>query len=113
MPEECGRNPDKWAIRMLDPPALDRLGKVWWSVIQVMADSAATERTHLKCRIVHDDFVISSLYEPSTQVLELLARLDKQVSAGRRELDRDALAGVSCPDIQARIARAAVDGEEV
>lgn len=42
----------------------------------------------------------------------MLARLDEQVVAGRN-LDGDAIARVSCPDVQAWITGAAMDGEEV
>jgi hypothetical protein len=45
-------------------------------------------------------------------VFQLFASLDKKVVAVR-DLDRDTLSGVAGPDVQARIPRAAVNGEEV
>lgn len=45
-------------------------------------------------------------------MLQLLASLDKQVVAGRN-LDGDALSGIPCPDIETRIARAAMDSQEI
>jgi hypothetical protein len=56
--------------------------------------------------------VVAGLDEPARHVLELLAGLHQQVVA-LRDLDGDALARVARPDVQARVARAAVDGEEV
>ncbi len=56
--------------------------------------------------------MVAGLDEPARQVLELLAGLDQQVVA-LRDLDGNALARVARPDVQARIARAAVDGQEV
>ena len=46
--------------------------------------------------------------QPAGNVLELLARLDEEVPAWGY-LDCDAFARVACPDVQAWIARAAVD----
>jgi hypothetical protein len=62
--------------------------------------------------IVDDDLVEAGLDEAAGQVLELLAGLDKQVVAGG-DLDGEAGAGVACPDVEAGVAGAAVDGEEV
>lgn len=45
-------------------------------------------------------------------MFQLFASLDKKVVAVR-DLDRDTLSGVAGPDVQARIPRAAVNGEEV
>lgn len=45
-------------------------------------------------------------------MLELLPRLDEEVVAGG-DLDGDAAARVAGPDVEARVAGAAVDGEEV
>jgi hypothetical protein len=50
--------------------------------------------------------------QPAGDVLQLLAGLHEQIVAGR-DLDRDALASVARPDVQAWIARTAVDGEKV
>lgn len=62
--------------------------------------------------VVDHDFVVSGLDEPAGRVLELLARLDEQVvSLG--DLDGQSVAGVAGPDVEAGVAGAAVDGEEV
>lgn len=45
-------------------------------------------------------------------MLQLLPGLDEQVVA-RRDLDRNALSGVSCPDVETGIARAAMDSQEI
>lgn len=54
----------------------------------------------------------AGLDEAAGQVLELLTGLDEEVVAGW-DLDGEASAGVSGPDIEARVAGAAVNGEEV
>jgi hypothetical protein len=56
--------------------------------------------------------VVSSLDQPTRGVLELLARLHEEVVPGRN-LDGNAVARVAGPDVEAGVARAAVDGEEV
>ena len=58
---------------------------------------------HLKRRVIHYNFVISGLDEASTEVLELLAGLYKQISAGRREPDRNPFSCVPRPNVQARV----------
>lgn len=90
VPEEGARYPDERPVRELAPPPLDRLDRL----------------------LVDDDLVVPGLDEPARDVLELLARLDEEVVA-RRDLDRDALARVARPDVQTRVARAPVDGQEV
>lgn len=52
-------------------------------------------------------------HEPAADMLQLLARLHQQIAPLPRESDGDAPAGVARPDVQAGVARAAVDGEEV
>jgi hypothetical protein len=56
--------------------------------------------------------VVTGLDETARDVLELLARLDQQVVT-LGDLDGDSLACVARPDVQAGIARAAVNGQEV
>jgi hypothetical protein len=56
--------------------------------------------------------VETSLDEATRDVLDLLAGLDKEVVAGR-DLHRNAVAGVTGPDVEAGVAGAAVDGEEI
>jgi len=62
-------------------------------------------------RRVDDDLVQTGFDEPTGEVLDLLACLDEEVPAGR-DLDGDAFARVAGPDVQARVARAAVDRPE-
>lgn len=62
--------------------------------------------------LVDDDLVISGLDEPTGDVLDLLAGLDKEVVA-LGDLDGDAGSRVASPDVEARVTRTAVDGEEV
>jgi hypothetical protein len=62
--------------------------------------------------------VESSLDKTTGEMFELLACLDEEMPAcarrsGRREADGDPLAGVASPDVQTRVARAAVDGQAV
>lgn len=90
VPEESARYPDERPVGELAPPPLDGLDRL----------------------VVDDDLVVARLDEPARDVLELLARLDEEVVAGR-DLDGYALARVARPDVQARVARAPVDGEEV
>ena len=52
------------------------------------------------------------LDQPAGDVLELLAGLDEQVVA-LGDLDGNTFSCIAGPDVQAGIARAAVDGEEV
>lgn len=66
----------------------------------------------LEGAVVDDDLVVAGLDEAAGDVLDLLAGLDEEVVAGR-DLDGDAGARVAGPDVEARVARAAVDGEEV
>ena len=56
--------------------------------------------------------MVSSLYKTASYMLKLLSRLNEQIIA-RRHPHWDAFARVACPDIQARIARPSVDGQEV
>lgn len=56
--------------------------------------------------------MVSGLDEPAGDVLDLLAGLDEEVVA-LGDLDGDTGAGIACPDVEAGVARAAVDGEEV
>ena len=62
--------------------------------------------------LVDDDLVKTGLDETARYVLDLLASLDEQVVPGG-DLDGDAGARVAGPNMQARVPRAAVDGEEV
>ncbi len=56
--------------------------------------------------------MVAGLDKSARQVLELLAGLDQQVVA-LRDLDGNALARIARPDVQTRVARAAVNGQEV
>lgn len=71
---------------------------------------AALHRLHRL--LVDDDLVVSGLDQTARRVLELLARLDEEV-VPLRDLDGDAVPRVAGPDVQTRVARAAVDGQEV
>ena len=90
MPEEGRRDAHQRAVGQRLPALLDGLDRA----------------------LVDDHLVEAGLDQPARDVLELLAGLHQQVVA-RRDLDGDALAGVARPDVQARVARAAVDGQEV
>lgn len=90
MPEEGAADADEGPVGELLFPALD--------------DGAGL--------FVDDDLVVPGLDEAAGQVLDLLARLDEQVVA-LGDLDGDLLARVARPDVQARVPRPAVDGEEV
>jgi hypothetical protein len=67
---------------------------------------------HINCLLVHHNFMIPGLYQTAGNVFQLFASLDEKVVA-LRDLDRYTLSGVAGPDVQARIPRAAVNGEEV
>ena len=56
--------------------------------------------------------MVTSLDKTAGDVLKLLSRLDEQIIA-RRHPNWDAFAGVARPNIQARIARSSVNGQEV
>lgn len=90
MPEQRTRDPNQRPIRHLPLPLLH----------------------NLKRPVIHHNLVIPSLDEPAGNVLNLLASLDEKVVAWW-DLDGDAGSGVARPDVEAWIARAAVDGEEV
>lgn len=90
MPEEGRRNADQRPVGQARPAVVDDVDRL----------------------VVDDDLVVAGLDEPAGEVLELLAGLDQQVVA-LGDLDGDALARVAGPDVQARVARAAVDGQEV
>jgi hypothetical protein len=62
---------------------------------------------------IHDDLVEPSLDKPSAQMFQLLTSLHQEITTSRGELDGNAFAGVASPDVQTRIARPAVDGEEI
>lgn len=66
----------------------------------------------LNSALVDDDLVVSRLDEPAGDVLNLLAGLDEEVVA-LGDLDGDAGSRVASPDVEAGIARTAVNGEEV
>ena len=63
--------------------------------------------------IIDNNFMIACLDQTTTKMLELLASLDKKVSASRRELDRDTFSSVPGPNVQAWISRTTMDSEEV
>lgn len=67
---------------------------------------------HLNRHFVDHDFVVASFDEATGAVFELLAGLDEEVVA-RGDLDGDAVTSVAGPDVEARVAGAAVDGQEV
>ena len=89
VPEERARDPDEWPVGILNFALLDDL-----------------ERGQ-----IDNDLMQTGLNQAAGEVLDLLARLDKEVPPGRY-LNRDALARVPCPDVQAWVARAAVDRPE-
>lgn len=90
MPEEGARDADEGPVGELGLALLD----------------------DLEGALVDDDLVVAGLDEAAGDVLDLLAGLDEEVVAGR-DLDGDAGARVAGPDVEAGVARAAVDGEEV
>lgn len=55
----------------------------------------------------------SSLDQPTRKVLKLLSSLNEEISPRRRELNGYPLPCVARPDVQAGVAGAAMDGEEV
>jgi len=57
-------------------------------------------------------FVETSLDETPSDVLQLLSSLYEEVVA-LGDLDSNALAGVASPDVEAGVARAAMNGQEV
>lgn len=90
MPKQRARNPHQRPIRELDLAPLNGLNGA----------------------LVDDDLVVSGLDEPAGDVLDLLAGLDEEIVA-LGDLDGDAGSRVAGPDIEAGVARTAVDGEEV
>jgi len=62
--------------------------------------------------IVDNDLVESCLDQATCKMLELLARLNEKIVSWW-DLDRDAFASVTSPDVQSGVTGAAVDGEEV
>lgn len=62
--------------------------------------------------VVDNDFVKSGLDETAGQVLQLLAGLDQQVLSGRNA-HGDFPPRVPCPNVQARVSGATVNGQEV
>lgn len=62
--------------------------------------------------VVDHDFVVAGFDETPRGVFELLACLDEEIVA-LGDLDGDSVAGVAGPDVEAGVAGAAVDGEEV
>lgn len=62
--------------------------------------------------LVDDNFMVSGLDQSTGDVLDLLAGLDEEVVA-LGDLDGNAGSRVAGPDVEAWVARAAVDGEEV
>lgn len=89
MPEEGARDPDEWSVGILDFAFLDDFER----------------------GAVDNDLVKTGLDQPAGEVLDLFSRLDEEVPAGGY-LNRDALTRVACPDMQAWVARAAVDCPE-
>ena len=89
MPKERARDPDQWPVGILD----------------------FTLFNDLERRRVDDDLMQTGFDQPACEVLDLLARLNEEVPS-RGHLDGDAFAGVACPDVQAWVARAAVDRPE-
>ena len=89
MPKERARDPDQRPVGILDSALLDDVER----------------------RRVDSDLVQTGFDEPTGEVLDLLACLDEEVPAGR-DLDGDAFARVAGPDVQAWVARAAVDRPE-
>lgn len=90
MPEEGARDADKRPVGVISLALLDGFDRL----------------------LVDRHFVESCLDQAAGCVLELLASLHQQVVA-RGNLDRDPVASVAGPDVQARVAGSAVNGEKV
>jgi hypothetical protein len=90
MPKQRTRNANERSIGMFFLALLNRLDR----------------------RFVDHHFVVAGFDEAAGAIFELLAGLDQEIVA-RGEFDGDAVAGVAGPDIEAGVAGAAVDGEEV
>src|SRR5690606_16077974 len=69
-------------------------------------------RDHVHRALVHHYLMIPGFHEPARDMFQLLAGLDQKVVA-RRDFNRDAAARVASPDVEPRVSRAAVNGEEV
>lgn len=69
--------------------------------------------THLQRCFIHYYLVIPRLDQATAEVLDLFSCLDEQVPTCRREPHRYTLPSVARPDIETRVPRAAVDGQEV
>ena len=67
---------------------------------------------HLDSHFVDHDFVVAGFDEAAGAVFELFAGLDEEIVT-RGDLDGDAVTSVAGPDVEARVAGAAVDGQEV
>lgn len=90
MPKQGTRDTNQRSVRVLDLALLNDLYRL----------------------LIHDDLVEPGFDEAAGEMLDLLSGLNQEIVA-RWDLDGDAIAGVACPDVQAWVARAAVDGEEV
>lgn len=77
MPEEGRGNTDQRAVREITFASFDSL----------------------ECCFIDNNFVEARFNETTTKVFKLLSGLNKQVSTGGWELDRNSLAGISSPDI--------------
>jgi hypothetical protein len=67
----------------------------------------------LERRVVYHNLVEAGLDQAACEMLQLFSRLYQQVVSTGRHAHGDALSRVSGPDVQARVARAAMDGQEV
>jgi hypothetical protein len=90
VPEERRWDADQWPIRESGLPLLN----------------------HLERLLVDDDLVEAGLDQAAGEMLELLAGLDEEI-VSLRDLDGNSPARVPGPDMETRISRAPVDGQEV
>lgn len=90
MPEQSTRNSDQRSVREVTLPLLNGLNGL----------------------LIHNNLVEASFDESTSDVLNLLARLDKEVVSWW-DLDGNTVSGVACPDVKTRVAGATMDGEEV
>ena len=69
--------------------------------------------THLQRCFINHYLVITRLYQAATEMLDLFACLHEQVPTCRGKPHRYALPRIARPDVETRIPRATVDGQEV
>lgn len=72
-----------------------------------------TRETYLKCRFIDNYFVEAGLDQASAEMFKLLSGLHQKIPPSSRESDRNTLARVARPDIQARVSRATMYCQKV